>query len=88
MLNRKSGCLQFFKNSYVISISSVSFIIIDRLLDENGKKSISYTKIRRVLEESKIQRTLVIRFRVWCKTVKVRLQSTRFKRISEKHIFQ
>ena len=60
MLNRKSGCLKFFKNSYVISISSVSFIIIDRLLDENGKNSISYTKIRRVLEESKIQRTLVI----------------------------
>ena len=65
--------MKFFKKFYKISIPSVSFIVIDRLLDKNGKNSIFYAKIRRVLEESKIQRTLVICFRVWCKKEKVRL---------------
>ena len=57
------------------SISSVSFIVIDRLLDKNAKNSVFYTKIRRVLKESKIQRTLVTCFRVWCKKEKVRLDA-------------
>ena len=75
MVNRNSSWLKFFKNFYKISIPSVSFIVIDRLLDKNGKNSVFYTKFRRVLEESKIQRTLVICFRVWCKKEKVRLDA-------------
>ena len=84
------GCLWFaivvFPDPTHYFFTSVSFIVIDRLFDKNGKNSISYIIFRRVLEESKIQRTLVICFCVWCKTVKVRLDSTRFKSISEKHI--
>ena len=75
MVNRNSSWLKVFKNFYKISTPSVSFIVIDRLLDKNGKNSVFYTKFRRVLEESKIQRTLVICFRVWCKKEKVRLDA-------------
>ena len=40
-----------------------------------AKNSVFYTKIRRVLDESKIQRSLVICFRVWSKNEKVRLDA-------------
>ena len=63
----------FFKKIEEINILSVSFIKINNLLNKNGKNSVFYPKYRRVLEEYKIQRTLVICFRVCCKKEKVRL---------------
>ena len=54
MVIKNSSWLKFFKNFYEISIPWVSFMGIDRLLDKNGKNSVFYTKIRRVLEESRI----------------------------------